>query len=138
MYEFLKTKGKLKRQLEVWGGLARAKRSGCRPVVAPRLPSAGAWPGRGSPLAAAEPRRYRYQQRHLRALQPLRALVRARAAVFYFIWVWAAVISVCLMGGWFVCGFGVFFVTTGCNTKTPEQPNQVQKRISFDTGTGGR
>lgn len=30
------------------------------------------------------------------------------------------------------------FVTTDCNTKTLEQPNQVKKRISLGAGSGGR
>lgn len=129
MYEFLKTKGKLKRLLGVWGGLARAKRSGCSPVVAPRLPAAGAWPGRGSPLPAAEPRRYRYRQRHLRALQLLRARVRAGAALFYFIWIWAVVISVCLMGGWFAFGFD-FFLSPPAATQR-HQSSQTRCRRGF-------
>lgn len=42
MYEFLKTKGKLKSLIRVWGGLARAKRSGCSPRCCPRHGRRGA------------------------------------------------------------------------------------------------
>lgn len=47
--------------------------------------------------------------------------------LFYFISVWAVVISVRLVGGWFAFAFA----TTGCRIKIPEQPNQVQKSVSF-------
>lgn len=61
MYEFLKTEGKLRRLLGIWGGLGRAERSGSSPDCCPRrgLGRAGAAPCPPvptSPGSAASPR----------------------------------------------------------------------------------